>query len=251
MKSGARMFEVVNYEDLQDGAWNPSRMSNSANALGGAPAPILYLWVFERPDSLSGQLISHGWVQLGPIQLLVSADARIGDQPLRTDNEIRRSVSKFGHDVGTYKCPEFADLEAFANYRGYPINALWCADAVWQSAFKQTAKISQYFVVDVTAEDNPAGLTFELEHLFSAVHSSRIVFILDRYRADLDEIRSFLSAIWEKTGSGQATKSKLPPPVITYSSAKASYLAKSTWSQWTGRPSVPLANRAATHVKWW
>lgn len=243
-------FQVVDYGSLKGGTWQPERISNQCNALGGVPAPILYLWVFERPDSLSGQLISHGWVQLGPLHVLVSPEARVDDEQITSNTAIADRIGRFSYEAGTWKSPRFADFEWFASYRGYPINTLWCSDSVWKDAFLQVAERSRYFVVDVTAEENPVGLTFELETLFASNHSSRLVLLMDRYRADQDETVSFLSALWGKTAQRRASPSE-PPPLISYNSAAAGYLAKAAWSQWTGRPSIPIANRVATYANWW
>jgi hypothetical protein len=243
-------FQVIDCGSLKGGTWQPERISNQCNALGAVPAPFLYLWVFERPDSLSGQLISHGWVQLGPLHVLVSSEARVEDELVTSKTEIAGRVGRFSYDAGTWKSPRFADFERCASYRGYPINTLWCSDAVWKDAFLQVAERSRYFVVDVTAEETPVGLAFELETLFASVESSRLILLMDRCRTDRDETVSFLSEIWGKTGERRAARSG-PPALITYSSAAAWYLAKAAWSQWTGRPSIPIANRAATYANWW
>lgn len=250
MAGAASGFRVVDYESLQGGSWRPDQISDRRNALGWAPAPILYLWVFQRPDSLSAQLISHGWVQLGPIYVLASADARIEGDVLRTASQIDDRMARFSHDAGSHKSPRFADFEAVASYRGYPINPLWCTEAIWKKAFQKLVGRSTYFVADVTAEDHATGLAFELQHLFSTVAGSRIILLMDRYRADRDEIVSFLSSLWEEVLSDRDPGRTERPAVITYSSANIGYLAKAAWSQWTGRPAVPLADRAASFANW-
>lgn len=244
-------FPIVDYGALKGGAWQPKQISNDKNALGGKPASILYLWAFERPDSLSGHLISHGWVQLGPLLVLVSAEARVEDELLKTKPQVKDRIARFSHDAGTYKSPRFADLEFVASYRGYPINTLWCSDTVWKTAFLEAAKQSRFFVVDVTAPEKPVGLTFELEHLFSSVPASRIILLMDRFRARQDGVISFLSEIWASAGGEQTSDGAVPPPLITYSSIEPRYMARASWSQWTGRPSIPIADRAATFAGWW
>ncbi len=245
MTRGPR-FSVTDYLSLPGGNWEPSKISDSRNALGAVPEPILYLWVFERPDSLSGQLIYHGWVQVAPIYLLISPDVRADDALITDKQQLSEQISKCRLDTGTHSGPRLTDYEVRASYHGYPINPLWCTDDIWQTAFLEVANRVHRFVIDITAEDYAAGLTFELEHLFATVPAERMVLLMDRFRADEAAILDFLQNFWGETAGSAA----VPPPIVAYNSASPQYLARAAWSQWTGRPSIPIAERAATRAGW-
>lgn len=237
-------FAVRDYAALPDGPWDPGGVTDSRNAFGRLPEPLLYLWVFERPDSLAVQLVGHGWTSLGPVHLLVGPEARVPDRLIRTPDDLAAAIARFSSRAGRCACPPLGEFERRASYRGYPINYLWCADRIWQAGFMALARRCRRVVVDVTAEEPPVGLSFELAHVFGTLPASDVVLLFDRYRGDLDVTLEVLGRVWRR--SSQAA----PPPLVTYSSSALGYLARATWGFWRGRSSVPLARRAGHHAGW-
>lgn len=139
------------------------------------------------------------------------------------------------------------DFENFADYHGYPINTLWCADAVWQDGFRALVACSERVVVDMTAEQPPEGLCFELGYIFANVPAADIVLLIDRSRGDVELVQALLTAAWRGAGKTGADR---PPPLIGYRTASLGYLARATLSQWTGRVGVRLAGPVAHHAGW-
>ena len=238
-------FRIVDASELPEGTWDAGAISDGCNAMGLRPEPILYLWVFERPDSLSHHLISHGWVQLGPVFLLVSADAPLQDDLISNAAALDKRLSRTRYDAGRHSCPALSNFEVYSSYRGYPINALWCADRIWQTAFESVISRCGYVLADLTTDENPSGLAYELSYVFAHVAAHRIVLFADLCRADLDLILPLLGRLWRESGAKGPT-----PPLITYNSASLGYLAKATWAQWTGRPTIPLASKATRLAGW-
>ena len=252
MKSDNLKLSIIDYSELPDGDWNPKLVSNTQNAMGVAPFPIMYLWVFERPDSLYGQLITHGWAFLGPLHLLVSPSARVDRPVLRTRDDIDTAITQFCSKAGKHKCPKFIDYEYRASYRGYPVNYLWCTDKTWEYGFRLMADLSQYFVVDLTTDERPEGLLTEICHILNTIPLEKVIFLLDTYRANIDLIRELLCSVWNSMApnSVNAGKGGEIPPLISYRSNNPGYLAKATLSLWTGKSKVPIARRAANYARW-
>jgi hypothetical protein len=74
---------------------------------------------------------------------------------------------------------------------------------------------------------------------------------MDRHQAKQDEVVSLLSEIWASAQGERNSGTFALPPLVTYSCTEPQYIAKAAWSQWTGRPSIPIADRAATFAGWW
>lgn len=243
---------VIDYSALPDPRWSQEQVSDTRNAAGAKPYPLMYLWIFERPDSLCAQLVSHGWVCLGPLHLLVSPDARVNDPIMRSKRDIEQTVKGFSTAAGRYSCPRFIDFEKFHSYFGYPINYLWCQNDVWQDAFRRVADRCTRFVVDLTTDERPTGLLFELTHLFNRVSAENIILLIDRSRADLDVIGDFVLGTWSSMAESSINRGPdtPPPPLISYKTTSLRYLAQAARGQWTGKCAVPLARRAAHHAGW-
>ncbi|MBU1233176.1 MAG: hypothetical protein KKD01_00155 [Proteobacteria bacterium] len=252
MKNDTPELDIIDYSDLPDGDWNPKLVSNTQNAMGVSPLSIMYLWIFERPDSLYGQLIAHGWAFLGPVHLLVSPSARVDSPVLRTHHDIETAVKQFHNEAGKQTCPKFIDYEYRASYFGYPINYLWCTDKTWEYGFRLMAGRSQYFVIDLTTDERPEGLLTEINHVFNTIPLRNVIFLIDTSRANIDLIRELLYSVWNSLAPGSVNfdKGETFPPIISYKSSNPGYLAKATLSLWTGKSKVPIARRAANFFGW-
>lgn len=240
-------FSIVDYDMLSDGPWSPDSVTDAHNAFGEFPHPMLYLWVFERPDSLCAQLVTHGWTKLGPMHLLIGPDARVPDSLIRSSNDLEAAIARFSSQAGRYKCPALTEFERRASYVGYPINYLWCADRIWREAFKALILRCNRFVIDITAEQRPAGLSFELSHIFNKVPVSDIVLLFDRYRGNLEVTLEVLVRVWR---SSPQASTAAPPTLVTYATSNPGYLARASFGLWTGRSSISLARRAGHHAGW-
>lgn len=86
---GDTEIRVVDIQELPDCPWESQSVSATRNALGARPERILYLWPFERPDSPYVHLVTNGWVALGPIHLLPSPEARVGQPPVQNRQQIQ------------------------------------------------------------------------------------------------------------------------------------------------------------------
>ena len=192
---------VIDYATLPDPTWREEQVSDTRNAAGTRPFPLMYLWIFERPDSLCAQLVSHGWVCLGPVHLLVSPNARVSGPIMRSRSDIEQAVQGFSTGAGRYPCPKFTDFDRFHSYFGYPINYLWCQNAVWQDAFRRVADRCTHFVVDLTTDERPTGLLFELTYLFNTVATENMILLIDEARADLEVISEFVLGGWRRIPS--------------------------------------------------
>lgn len=251
MNRASADIQIIDYRDLAESIWQPKSLSNTHNAMGFTPMPILYLWIFERPDSLCGQLITHGWAFLGPIYLLVSPSARVDGAIMKSTQDIDRASAEFQTQAGNYKCPKLIDYEYRANYHGYPINYLWCTDKTWEYGFESMASRCEYFIMDLTAEERPEGLLTEVTYLFHYVPLEKVIFLVDTYRADLDLVQDFLLSAWSSM-SPDAVNSHLQdlPPLISYNSSHPAYLMQAQLSLWSGKSKVPLARKAAHFAQW-
>lgn len=242
---------VVDYATLPDPPWSEERLSDTRNAVGVPPFPLLYLWIYERPDGLCAQLVTHGWVCLGRVHLLVSPDARVSGPIMRSREDIEQAIQGFATAAGRYACPQFIDYEQFHAYFGYPINFLWCRSAVWQDGFEQVADRCTRFVVDLTTEERPTGLLFELSYLFNRVSAEDIVLLIDAARGSGGDQRLLPRNLGSDGGGLRQSRGRpAPPPLISYRSTALRYLAQATRGQWTGRCTVPLARRAAHFSGW-
>ena len=245
-------MRIIDYSELPDGGWDSKLVSDTQNAMGVYPFPIMYLWIFERPDSLCTQLISHGWAFLGSVHLLVSPSVRVDSAVLRTENDIKNAVSEFNNKAGRYKCPKFIDYEYRAFYDGYPVNYLWCTNKTWEYGFKLMAARCRYFVIDLTTVERPEGLITEVNHIFNAISLEKVIFLVDAFRADIDLIHELLYSAWKSMAldSVNSGKEERIPFIISYNSASPSYMVKATLSLWTGKGKVPIARRAANYASW-
>ncbi len=245
-------LEVFDYTQLPDPAWNQQGVTDSSNAAGSVPFSLMYLWIFERPDSMCTQLVAHGWACLGPVHLLVSPEARVDGAVMRSRQDIEQAIEGFSYNSGRFNCPQFIDYEKHHSYLGYPINYLWCQGSVWQEAFLLTAERCSRYVVDLTTDERPSGLLFELEYLFNQVAVENIILLLDTSRADLDIVCDFVLEAWDARDKQSLNNGadQVPPALITYKTYSLGYLAQATRSQWTGKSTVPLAQRAAHYAKW-
>ncbi|MEZ5534567.1 MAG: hypothetical protein R3F02_02980 [Thiolinea sp.] len=241
----------IDYRDLPDGRWQPETLSDQANAAGKPPRPLLYLWVFERPNSLCGQLVTHGWAFLGPVHLLVSPVIR-ANTPLAISRQfIDQAAQQFNQASGHYRCPKLIDYEHRPTYYGYPINYLWCTDKTWEYGFQVIAKKCHYFVMDLSARSRPDGLVTEIHYLFRHVPLSRVIFLLDTYRTNDQLVSAFIREAWEAMPADAVNAGRLEPlTLIRYQSSSMKYLAQATLSLWTGKAKVPLAQRAAQWAGW-
>jgi hypothetical protein len=252
MPGNSTKLQVLDYTELPDPAWNQGQITDTRNAAGARPFPLMYLWIFERPDSMCTQLVAHGWACLGPVHLLVSPEARVDAPVMRSSQDIGQAMERFASGSGRFNCPRFIDFEKHHSYLGYPINYLWCQGGVWQEAFHRTAERCDRYVVDLTTDERPTGLLLELEYLFNRVAVENIILLLDTSRADLDLVRDFVLETWAARDRRSANPGadQAPPPLVTYKSFSFAYLAQATRSQWTGKSTLPLASRAAHYAGW-
>ena len=252
MSGNSTYLEVLDYAELPDLVWNQTEITDNNNAAGSKPFPLLYLWIFERPDSMCTQLVAHGWACLGPVHLLVSPEARVGGSVMQSRQDIEQAIGRFAYNAGRFSCPKFIDYEKHHSYLGYPINYLWCQGSVWQEAFHQTAELCSRYVVDLTTDERPTGLLFELEYLFNQIAVEDVILLLDISRADLDIVRDFVLEAWNARDKQSVNREAdcAPPPLITYKTYSLGYLVQATRSQWTGKSTVPLAQRAAHYAGW-
>lgn len=245
-------IEIKDIDTLPDnGAWDPALVSSERNAFGLNPLRILYLWIFERPDSLYPHLIANGWVQVGPVHLLLSPESR-ELAILENEAQIREAINAFRDAPGTFKPPKLADYEVHRTYHGYPINYLWCSNSTWRTAFELAAAHCSHFVVDVSVRDRPEGLTFELGYLFDQVPVENILCLADKGRAKVKTCIELLQTTWDAraTDSLNRVPSQRPPALLTYSTHSWRYLRQAAWSQWTGKSTLPIARRAAHYAGW-
>ena len=244
-------LDLVNYLDLPDGIWQPERLSDAHNALGLPPKRIMYLWLFDRHDSLCGQLVSHGWTFIGPIHLLVSPGARVESPLLRSTQAIDQAIGKFESAPGKYRCPKLLDYEHRPTYQGYPINCLWCSNNTWVHGFEVTAKNSDYFVADLSADEQPDGLITEIGYLFHRVPLKKVIFLLDTRTADTSLVNDFLQQAWNAMSSDAVNAGWTKEiSVIIYDTLNLRYMVQATQSLWLGKSKVPLARRAAQYMGW-
>ena len=244
-------LEFIDYCGLPDGVWEPGRLTNARNAIGRRPPKIAYLWLFDRHDSLCGQLVSHGWVFIGPVHLLVSPGARIASPILKSARAIDQAIRGFDMAAGSYQCPKLIDYEHRPTYRGYPINCLWCTDRSWLHGFEALAARCNRFVVDLSADEQPAGLITEISYLFERVALDSVAFLLDTRTADEALITGFLEQAWASMSADSANQDRTRLiPVITYDTMNFRYMAQATQSLWTGKSNVPLGRRVAQHLGW-
>ncbi len=252
MKHDSESLRVSDYSSLPDGSWNTSLISDSQNAMGVKPFQIMYLWVFERPDSLCAQFVANGWVFLGSVNLLVSPNARVRSPLMRSHQDIDNAAKLFRNEAGRYRCPKLIDYEVYTKYFGYPVNCLWCTDKTWEYGFKLLASRCQKFVIDLTTDERPDGLLKELFHVFNTIPAENVVFLADIYRAKIDLIREILYSAWDAMISGSVNqgKGKQIPPLITYKSSSPVFFAKAALSQWTGTSKVHFARKVAHFLNW-
>lgn len=252
MSRSRKDLEVLDYRELRDPVWNQGEITDLNNAAGSKPFPLMYLWIFERPDSMCTQLVAHGWVCLGPVHLLVSPEVREDVPVMRSRHDIEQAVSRFARGAGRFPCPRFVDFEKHHSYFGYPINFLWCQGGVWQEAFRLVAERCRRYVVDLTTDERPAGLLFELQYLFNRIVVDDVILLLDTSRADLDVVRHFVLETWDARERQSVNRGidRAPPPLITYKTFSLGYEAQAARSQWTGKSTVPIARRAAHYAKW-
>lgn len=244
-------LQHLDYRDLPDGYWQPDKLSDRINAAGKPPLSLLYLWVFERPDSLCGQLVTHGWAFLGPVHLLVSPTIRT-NTPLATSRQfIDQATQQFQSASGHYRCPKLIDYEHRPTYHGYPVNYLWCTDKTWEYGFHAMAKKCDYFVMDLSARSRPDGLVTEIHYLFRYILLNQVIFLLDSYRTDDQLVSDFIHEAWEAMPANAVNAGRQEPlTLIRYQSSSMKYLAQATLSLWTGKTKVPLAQRAAQWARW-
>ncbi len=244
-------LRLVDYQNLSDGDWNPAAISDEYNAMGSTPPRILYLWIFNRPNSLCGQLITHGWAFIGPIHLLVSPAARVATPIMKSREDIDRAVQDFRYGVERNKCPKLIDYEYRAHYHGYPINYLWCSNRMWEYGFEAMAQTSDYFVMDLSASERPDGLVTEIRYLLHHVPLGKVIFLLDVCSSDAEIVDAFMGNAW---GGMQSTSANInhgtPLTLICYDSGSMGYMAQATLGLWAGKGTVPLARRA-THFAHW
>lgn len=244
-------LHYIDYQDLPDGIWQTDTLSDQSNALGKPPRPLLYLWVFERPDSLCAQLITHGWTFLGPVHLLVSPTIRTNTSLATSRQFIDQAAQQFQHASGHYRCPKLIDYEHRPTYHGYPVNYLWCTDKTWEYGFQVMAEHCQYVVMDLSARDRPDGLVTEIGYLLANIPLEQVVFLLDSYRTNIEMVSEFIQDAWAAMPVNAVNaKRQAPLTLIQYRSNSMKYLAQASLSLWTGKAKVPLARRAAKWAGW-
>jgi hypothetical protein len=245
-------IRVIDIEELPDCDWNPQSVSATQNALGAHPERILYLWAFERPDSLYVHLVTNGWVALGPVHLLLSPEARATQSLVHDSQQARQAIAQFSDAPGKHRPPKLTDFEFLPSYYGYPINFLWCLDKVWQEGFRLLSERCTRFVIDVTGREKPQGLLVELQHLFDQAPAENIICLADTGRSDLALCAELLRLAWSERAQDSVNRksNRTPPPLLTYNTFKWRFLARSTLSSWSGKPRSDIAGRAAVYAGW-
>ena len=244
-------LEFIDYRNLPNSDWKPDQISNTHNARGSLPKKIMYLWLFDRHDSLCGQLVSHGWVFIGPIHLLVSPSARIDTPILKSKQVIDQAIRKFEYEAGSYRCPKLLDYEHRPTYTGYPINCLWCSNNSWVNGFEAMAERSDYFVADLSTDEQPDGLIKEISYLFQGVSLEKVAFIMDTRTANRSLVNDFLQQAWCSMSSACVNVRRTRAiPVITYDTRNVRYMLQATRSLWSGKSKVPLARRTVQYLNW-
>lgn len=244
-------LQFINYQTLSDGVWKPGQITDHSNAFNSPPIRIMYLWLFDRQDSLCGQLVSHGWTSIGPVHLLISPAARVDSPLLKSSQAIDQAIRGFRYSAGQYQCPKLIDYEYRPRYRGYPINYLWCSNNSWVYGFESLANRSDHFVMDISAEEQPEGLIREISYLLQNHSLKKVIFLFDKHTGVADLVDRFMQRAWDKISPGSVNDHRVKPiPVIQYSSANILYLAQATFSLWSGKSKVPLARRAAQLARW-
>jgi hypothetical protein len=244
-------LEFINFMDLPVGDWQPDLISNTVNAIGNQPKNIMYLWLFNRHDSLCCQLVSHGWVFIGPVHLLVSPGARIDTPILKSKQAIDQTANKFEYEAGSYRCPKLIDYEYRPSYTGYPINCLWCSNTFWVDGFKRVFKCSDYFVADLSADERPDGLITEISYLFQSAPLEKVAFLMDTGTADHYLVSDLIQQAWNSMSPAceNACRTKAIP-VITYNTRSVRYLLQINMSIWSGKSKVPMAQKITQYLNW-
>jgi hypothetical protein len=150
-----------------------------------AQKSLLLLRVFGRPNEREDLLddLDDTWRRIGEVELLAASD--VASRTLEShmlelfllrqdDDQFLRSES----DVMTRIGQRRSTIEGDARY---PVNAFFCHESVWWSAFTKLAESSDVIMMDLrgfTAANQ--GCVRELEHLLRH-EPRRVVFVSDRH----------------------------------------------------------------------
>jgi hypothetical protein len=211
-------FTIGHVLSLPEVNWQIGALSDSANALGGPPTPVLYLWVFAAQSDQRG-FETEGWPQIGPVHLLLNSTALTinkladADKFLIADQvALDGAVAAYDDRAGTYpRSNLFMTFEAGSKnfYPGYPIHTLICTDGVWKPAFRQLAARSRIAIVNLSGF-NPShpGLEFEILHLLAGGPPTRFVFVYER-TTDADAVIASVLNLWSHLDPPPATTPEL------------------------------------------
>jgi hypothetical protein len=205
---GTPKLTLLNARTLPDAPWDIDSMSESRNALGTTPIRTLYLWVFDAQDAQRAVYQEQGWLQLGPVHMLLNATAlplltlwRKGkDLLLRDPQSVDQWMAGFDDKAGPQQPSGlFGDtLMKSGTYVGYPLHAPLCSDGSWEHALHQLAGRCELAVVNLSGYDpSHPGLEYEIRHLLAGGPPRKFVFMYDHV-TDADAVIESVLSVWNE-----------------------------------------------------
>ncbi len=205
---GAPGLTILHARSLPEAPWNIDSISDARNALGTPPVRTLYLWVFDAQDAQTGVYKEQGWLQLGPVHMLLNATAlpmltlwRKGKDLLLPDPaSVNAWLASFNDKAGSY-LPSglFGDsLRTKETYLGYPLHTPLCSDGSWEYGLRQLAQRCDLAVVNLSGYDpSHPGLEYELRYLLAGGPPGSFVFMYD-HATDADAVIEGVLDVWNE-----------------------------------------------------
>lgn len=192
-------------------AWNVNAISETSNAVGSSPVPIVYLWVFQAHFSEQSVYETHGWPQTGPVHMLLNGSAMPSTEAIneamknlvRDRDGVAKAVATFEDGVGTYPRPGLflgdpGIGSKTGHYRGYPIHTLVCTNEAWRDAFHACAERSHFAVFNLSGYlPGHPGIEYEVAQVLRDGKPQHFVFIYDRH-TDADAAIDSVLRVWQR-----------------------------------------------------
>jgi hypothetical protein len=208
VRASAAQIIVHHAEALPPMPWNIAAISDTANAAGMKPIPIMYLWVFQAHSKEQWVYETHGWLQTGPVNLLMSPSSlslsalrHAKDHLVRGNADLEKMMAQYTAAAGDYPRPLLffngPGIGKQKPYRGYPIHTPVCTNAMWQAVFQHLTEKSELAVFNLSgfSPEHP-GIEFELKHVMSSELPRHWVFMYDRL-TDADAAMDGVLRLWE------------------------------------------------------